>query len=197
MKKKIFIISLFLAYIANTINVGDCTNQNIDKKQIGRKQMINKIESESEIKIPSYVDTIHIEYMYVTAIRLDLPIRTVFRLVFKESTFRDSVVSPEGAKGYMQLMPRTYSNYSKILNLDSLNLSYNYENILIGLNYLRNSYDRWKYKGYSNNDAWKRTLAEYNAGIRWVLLYHGVPPFPETIEYVNFILKEKTISEST
>ena len=38
-------------------------------------------------------------------------------------------------------------------------------------------------------DAVRNTLAAYNAGFNIVIKYDGVPPFPETMNYVDKIIK--------
>lgn len=60
---------------------------------------------------------------------------------------------------------------------------------------LKNLHDYW-HKKYSNDKySWKLALASYNAGIGKVFKFRGVPPFPETINYVNFILKKHSNSK--
>ena len=99
------------------------------------------------------------------------------RAVMKqESAFRPCALSPVGAVGLMQLMPGTAAE------LGVADASDPEENVFAGARLLRKLMDR--YGGDLN-----RTLAAYNAGPSNVDKADGVPPFPETITYVDTIIK--------
>jgi soluble lytic murein transglycosylase-like protein len=159
------------------------------KREMYLKGLIQQIESESEVTIPDYVDIKYVEYMYDLSKKLDLPTRMVFRLVYRESHFIDTIVSREGAEGFFQVMPDTYELYRKALQVDTLKLNDNQKNIYIGMHMLKDLYDYWIEKGKPNNYSWKLSLACYNAGMGKVLHYHGIPPYKETISYIKFILQ--------
>jgi soluble lytic murein transglycosylase-like protein len=92
-----------------------------------------------------------------------------------ESRFKIDEISPAGACGLMQLMPRT----AKILAVQDI---FNPEqNIRGGARHFRYLMDR-----FSNNLT--LALAAYNAGERPVLRHRGVPPYPETQKYVRKVL---------
>jgi hypothetical protein len=158
-------------------------------QEIYKKSLIQQIEFESEILIPDYIDFKYVEYIYNLSNELGLSRRMIFRLVYKESTFRDNVISPAGAKGLMQLMPDTRTSYAKILCVDTLNLDKNQEDILIGMYYIKELYEFWTERGNSSNYSLKLSFASYNAGQGKVLYYKGIPPYIETTEFVNFIVK--------
>jgi soluble lytic murein transglycosylase-like protein len=92
-----------------------------------------------------------------------------------ESGFNPRAVSPKGAQGLMQLMPATASQ------LGVRNVFDVAENIDGGVRHLRGLIER-----FENNLS--LALAAYNAGERAVLQYGGIPPYPETEQYVARIL---------
>jgi soluble lytic murein transglycosylase-like protein len=77
------------------------------EKEIRVQNLIQYIEFESEIIVPDYIEPEYIEYAFDMAKKLEIPSRMAFRLIYKESCFVDTIVSPVGAKGLMQLMPET------------------------------------------------------------------------------------------
>jgi soluble lytic murein transglycosylase-like protein len=153
------------------------------------KNLIQYVEFESEIIIPKYIDVKYIEYTYNLANEFGFSSRIIFRLIYKESTFRDTVVSDAGAKGLMQLMPDTRKHYYKDLRVDTLNLDKNQEDIYIGMNYLKDMQKYWVKRGNSEKYSLKLALASYNAGEGKVHKYQGIPPYKETTDFINFILK--------
>jgi soluble lytic murein transglycosylase-like protein len=92
-----------------------------------------------------------------------------------ESGFDHRAVSPRGARGLMQLMPET----AAILGVrDCFNPRQNIEG---GTRHLSAMLVRFRY------DV-RLAVAAYNAGEKPVLTYRGVPPYPETREYVAQVL---------
>jgi soluble lytic murein transglycosylase-like protein len=158
-------------------------------QQIYQQSLIQQIEFESEVIIPNYIDFKYVEYTYDLANQLNISSRMIFRLMFKESSFIDTVTSPRGAKGLMQLMPDTRASYYETLRVDTLNLDKNQEDIYIGTYYLLDLKTYWRGRGNSENYSWKLGLASYNAGKGNVLKYQGIPPYKETQDFVLFILK--------
>lgn len=96
------------------------------------------------------------------------------RAVIKaESDFNPSAVSPKGAKGIMQLMPKTAGDMS-VKNIFSPR-----DNIEGGVKYLR------RLLNIFNNDL-HLTVAAYNAGENAVIgCNYAIPPYDETQEYVR------------
>ena len=95
----------------------------------------------------------------------------------QESRFRTRAVSPVGARGVMQLMPRT----ARALGVkDSFNPR---QNIFGGAKYLRQLLDQ--FRGDVN-----LSLAAYNAGPGAVRRYRGIPPYRETRNYVASIRRD-------
>jgi soluble lytic murein transglycosylase-like protein len=159
------------------------------KTQMYLQSLIQYIELESEVIIPKYLDTKYVEFIYNTANQNGVPVRTAFRLVFKESSFRDTVTSPMGAGGLMQLMPDTRKLYREILRTDTLKFDKNQEDIYIGIYMVKDLYNYWVGRGNSVGYSWKLSLASYNAGKGTVIYYKGIPPIGETTDFIAFILK--------
>ena len=153
------------------------------------KNLIQYVEFESEIIVPDSFNAEYIEYIYTTSNKLKIPSRIAFRLVQQESRFNDTIKSPVGAYGLMQLMPGTRSTYYKLLCVNTLNLDRNQEDIYIGLTMLSDLQTYWIKKGNSAKYSWRLSLASYNSGKGNVQKYNGVPPFKETQDFVAFILK--------
>jgi len=93
-----------------------------------------------------------------------------------ESAFNPTAVSRTGARGLMQLMPKT----AQALGVrDSFNPR---ENIEGGVRHLRYLLDR-----YPGNVP--LAVAAYNAGEGAVDAYRGIPPYAETQQYVQRVLQ--------
>jgi hypothetical protein len=110
------------------------------------------------------------------SIRYGLPERLIAAVIRVESGFNPRAVSRKGARGLMQLMPETAS----ILGVrDSFDPR---ENIHGGVRHLRGLVDRFP------TDL-RLALAAYNAGEQAVLTFRGIPPYPETRDYVTRVLQ--------
>ena len=94
-----------------------------------------------------------------------------------ESCYKPDAVSPKGAVGLMQLMPETGK---KLGVKDPYQPQQNIEGGALYLQQLLKKYD-----GRLN-----LALAAYNAGEKAVDRYKGIPPFPETQNYVKKVLKK-------
>ena len=100
----------------------------------------------------------------------------VMAVVSVESGFRPEAVSPKGAQGLMQLMPRTAASLGVA---DALDPAQNLDGGARHLGQLLALY---------GGDL-TRALAAYNAGQGAVQRHGGVPPYRETQAYVKKVLE--------
>jgi soluble lytic murein transglycosylase-like protein len=101
--------------------------------------------------------------------------RLVESLIEMESSFNPSAVSHAGAMGLMQLMPAVARRYGVRDPLDAA------QNVDAGVRHLRGLLLR-----YGGNV--EKALGAYNAGAGAVDRFNGIPPYPETREYVLRVL---------
>ena len=107
--------------------------------------------------------------------RYGVPERLISAVIRTESAFNPLAVSRKGARGLMQLMPDTASLLGVQDSFDPR------QNIDGGVRHLRGLIERF-------GDDLSLALAAYNAGERAVMSYGGVPPYPETRNYVTRVL---------
>ncbi len=100
----------------------------------------------------------------------------VAAVIEQESRFKPRAKSHVGARGLMQLMPRT----GRWMGARDL---YNPEqNVDAGVKYIK--YLDRRFKGDT-----KKIVAAYNGGEGNVMRYRGIPPFRETRQYVKKVMK--------
>jgi len=119
------------------------------------------------------------ELTTLAALRAGLPPAILHSVAKAESNFKLDAVSAKGAIGLMQLMPGTAAE----LNADPYDPEQNAE---AGAKYLRDLLLKYENDPHQVSKA----IAAYNAGPAAVDKYHGIPPYRETIEYVNRVLKQ-------
>ncbi|MDS9469677.1 lytic transglycosylase domain-containing protein [Paracoccus sp. MBLB3053] len=96
-------------------------------------------------------------------------------MIWQESRFNPKARSPKGALGLTQLMPGTAS----MLGVDASDPMQNLDG---GARYLLTQLQAFR--------SPMLALAAYNAGPKAVQKYGGVPPYPETRDYVIRVLSE-------
>jgi len=94
------------------------------------------------------------------------------RLIQQESNWNAKAVSRAGAIGLGQLMPATALK----LGVDPYDPKANLEGAAL---YLKQQYTRF--------GSWKLAIAAYNAGPEAVKNFGDVPPYPETVAYVQAV----------
>ena len=101
--------------------------------------------------------------------------RLIHAVIQKESNYDSQAASAAGARGLMQLMPGTARRFDCDQPKDQAC------NVGAGTKYLA-----WLLKRFDGDV--RLALAAYNAGEGAVDKFEGVPPYPETQDYVNKIV---------
>ena len=115
------------------------------------------------------------DLIHEKAQKYDVDPALVAAVMETESRFKSGARSHVGAKGLMQLMPRTgrWMGASNLYDPE--------QNVEAGTKYLR-------YLNQRFDGNLKKTIAAYNAGEGNVRRYDGVPPFRETRSYVKKVM---------
>ena len=106
-----------------------------------------------------------------------VPPELIRSVIKAESNYNPFAVSPKGALGIMQLIPETARRFGVSNTFDAV------ENIQGGARYLKYLLDVY-------HGDYPLALAAYNAGEGAVARHGGVPPYPETRNYVDTVRKE-------
>lgn len=116
------------------------------------------------------------ELIYAKAKKYDVDPALVAAVIEQESRFKPRARSHVGARGLMQLMPRTGRW------MGARDLYDPEQNVDAGVKYI-------KYLNKKFNGDLNKTIAAYNGGEGNVARYRGVPPFRETRQYVKKVMK--------
>ena len=116
------------------------------------------------------------DLIYTKAKKYNVDPALVAAVIEQESRFRPRAKSPVGARGLMQLMPRTGRW------MGARNLYDPEQNVDAGVKYI--AYLDKRFKGDLN-----KIVAAYNGGEGNVMRYRGIPPFRETRQYVKKVMK--------
>jgi soluble lytic murein transglycosylase-like protein len=130
------------------------------------------------LPLPSYAEPYH-KLIAEASKKTGLHAMLIATVIEAESNFDRYAVSPKGARGLMQLTPQTANDMGVRSVFDAR------ENILGGSRYLLELLKRF------DNDL-NLALAAYNAGPEKVVLYKGIPPYQETVEYVQKVVSRFT-----
>ncbi|MBJ80489.1 MAG: lytic transglycosylase [Myxococcales bacterium] len=109
------------------------------------------------------------------AAHYSLPAALIKAVIARESAFNPKAVSKAGAQGLMQIIPATAKEVGLKDPFDPV------QNIFAGSRYLRILLNRF-------DGNLMASLAAYNAGPHQIKDAYGIPPFPETLNYVKRVL---------
>lgn len=138
---------------------------------VGASVGFSDVLKQTAVKSPASMDEIFDQ----AASTYGVPVNLLKAVAKAESSFRPDVTSKCGAMGVMQLMPGTAKSLGVTDPYDAQ------QNIMGGAKYLANML-----KKYDGNAS--LALAAYNAGSGAVQKYGGIPPYPETQNYVQKVL---------
>ena len=133
-------------------------------------------DENTETGLPTASGRDPIQLISQASVAEGLPANFVLSVAHVESGFQVTARSPKGAIGLMQLMPQTAAELGVLPDRAE-------ENANGGARYLRQLLIR--YKGDS-----RLALAAYNAGPGAVDRFRDVPPYLETQQYVERVLRE-------
>jgi soluble lytic murein transglycosylase-like protein len=125
------------------------------------------------------------DHVIADAARLhDLDPKLIRAVIRAESAFHPFVVSRAGAQGLMQLMPALCADMGVADPFDPV------QNILAGSRYLKQLLD-------SHDGDLDLAIASYNAGPGAVARYGSIPPYRETIAYVEKVKQFLAVSRES
>ncbi len=122
----------------------------------------------------SYDEIRYVASVYAQLYRISLAL--VLGVIRAESNFNPNAVSSKGAKGIMQLAPGTAAALGVTDIFDPI------QNIAGGSHYLAQQIDAF------NGDL-SLAVGAYNAGPQAVRQHGGIPPYPETQDFVRRVIR--------
>jgi soluble lytic murein transglycosylase-like protein len=129
-------------------------------------------EENSEAEATVYLKGPIFELVQQLSPRYSVDPKLVLAIISVESGFNVRAISPKNAQGLMQLIPETARRFHVKNAFDPA------QNIKGGLAYLQ-----WLLTFFKGNVP--LVAAAYNAGERAVERHRGIPPYPETRDYVR------------
>ncbi|BCB26554.1 lytic transglycosylase [Sulfurimicrobium lacus] len=117
-----------------------------------------------------------VNLVHQLAPRYEVDPKLALAIISVESAFNVRAISPKNAQGLMQLIPETAQRFRVKNAFDPA------ENIKGGLAYLK-----WLLSFFRGNVP--LVAAAYNAGEGAVERYRGIPPYPETRDYVKKVTR--------
>jgi len=158
-----------------------CDEENVIYGSVGESLLGIIDHRDKPKKVPQKVTVKKEEKLYASIVlkaanKHEIDPAIIMAIIMAESGYNPRAVSKKGAKGLMQLMPRTAKALG-VKNIFSPN-----DNINAGVKYFKKNLNRF-------DGNVKLALAAYNAGSGNVRKYRGIPPFRATKIYVKKVLE--------
>jgi soluble lytic murein transglycosylase-like protein len=149
--------------------------QNTNTKKTYKARIVKDDFSKLPGDFEGFIEATTKELSHEYNVQLDSNL--VKSVIKQESGFNPKAKSHVGASGLMQLMPNTAKE------LGVFNAENPYQNVRGGIKYLAQ-----QLKKFDGNV--QKALAAYNAGPGAVEKYNGIPPYQETQNYVESIMRD-------
>ncbi len=152
--------------------VKEYIQQKVDIPLVLPKDALASIDEQNPFSVNIKKSKQYYPIITKAAARYEVDPNLIKAIIMVESSYNPQAVSRVGAKGLMQLMPRT----ARAMGVEDC---FDPEhNINGGVRYFK-----WLLNKFDGNI--ELSLAAYNAGRRKVLKYNGIPPFKDTQQYVK------------
>jgi soluble lytic murein transglycosylase-like protein len=125
-------------------------------------EMTNNIEEVSKVTKPSIKDL-----LIRVAAKNSIPATLFQKLIQTESNYDPKALSPRGAMGLGQIMPKTAKELGLIVGDKKTpgSVWHAESNLDASARYLKKIFDKYKNEGISEKEAWSFAAGAYNAGI--------------------------------
>lgn len=152
---------------------------------LNRQQAGASLQSAEDVVVASLAGWKNVEtgpqwvpYLNQVEAQMGLPPDLLARVAYQESSFKDAVIrgtqrSSAGALGMMQMLPQYFASVNVPTPFTDADVQAQIQESAQQLLTL-----------YNDTGSWSLALAAYNAGLGNVQKYGGIPPFPETQNYV-------------
>ena len=179
------ILTVFGVFIRTPFYRADSSGPAVEERIICRGKVVSaQGENHTGVKIQHQVlsvqgksaERLFSPIVIRVANRYQIDPALVKAIIMAESGYNPQAISKKGARGLMQLMPRTAEAMGVVDTFDPEN------NINGGVRYFK------KLLRQFDNDV-KLALAAYNAGSRRVREHRGIPPFKATHYYIKKVLE--------
>lgn len=170
-------LAVAMSLTGATANASEWKGELAGRDENGRIIVRPLPKAPKAMKAPDHIKAIVDEIAPMHGIDVNL----VLAVIAVESAFNAVAVSHKNAQGLMQIIPATFARFGGKDPFDER------DNIRVGVTYLK-----WLLERFNGNLT--LSIAAYNSGPGAVGKYGGVPPYPETIAYVDKVMKRSGIS---
>jgi len=170
MTRRLLVVTLLMVTVIISV-LSNFADDEAERYRIAQRCLKDRGVEASAVDAPASFS----EALFRISSEYRIPPRLVVAIIQVESQGNPKAISPAGALGLMQLMPEVIRASEVTDPFDPL------ANLLAGVRHL--NYLLLEFSGDLS-----LALAAYNAGPGRVRRYGGIPPFPETWNFVNSVL---------